>query len=277
MNYRHIYHAGNPADIFKHALFAWVLRYMTKKETPFRVYDTHAGLGRYHLQGELARKTGEWNAGWGNLQAHSCSPALSNFLEPFLEVQKQLNSEGRINFYGGSPEIAARLTRQSDKVLVNELQMQDFDALKKNYIWAQQVKAMNRDAYEFLRATVPPPEKRGVILIDPPFEEKDEESKVLDALFLISQKFPTAVTLIWYPIKEWVRVQFLLKNLSQMRLEKCVNITHSFYPADNTSFSGNGLIMLNPPFGLYDALKTNKKELLFALKMPKGAIDWQNM
>jgi 23S rRNA (adenine2030-N6)-methyltransferase len=267
MNYRHAFHAGNQSDVFKHAVLAAVLTYMKQKPAPFRFIDTHAGIGIYDLTSEKAMKTGEWEVGIARMRKAKRSPALNNLVGDYMAVQDKVKP-----LYAGSPQIAAEMLRPGDKALLIEKHERDSVTLKNNYIWAQNVKVIARDGYEALNALLPAVEKRAVILIDPPFEEEGEEDRLLDALALILKKMPTAVALLWYPVKEMARVNRLLANAKSFKHDKLINMLCMFKAPDDVSLAGNGLIILNPPFGLEATVRQASKEFCEALKLPNGFI-----
>jgi 23S rRNA (adenine2030-N6)-methyltransferase len=267
MNYRHAFHAGNQCDVFKHAVLAWVFTYMQQKEANFRFIDTHAGIGLYDLTSEKAMKTGEWEVGIQRMRKAKLTPALKAFVGDYMAVQEKLKP-----LYAGSPQIAAEMLRPGDKALLMEMHERDQVTLKNNYIWAQNVKVIARDGYEALNALLPAVEKRAVILIDPPFEVEGEEDRMLDALALILKKMPTAVVLIWYPVKETLRVDRLMRGAKSMKIDKLINMLCMFKPADEETLTGNGLIVLNAPFGLENTIRAASKDFMTALKCPQGFI-----
>ena len=175
MNYRHAYHAGNFADVLKHVVLARVLSYMRLKPQPFRVIDTHAGAGRYDLQGAEASKTAEWRDGIGRLLKAAPAPDVAELLAPYLEAVAAYNSGvvgGELRFYPGSPLIARHLMRRDDVLIANELLGEDVALLKAELARARSTKVLNLDAWTAIRSLLPPRERRGVVLIDPPFEDR---------------------------------------------------------------------------------------------------------
>jgi 23S rRNA (adenine2030-N6)-methyltransferase len=269
MNYRHEFHAGNLCDVMKHAILAQVISYYKLKEKPFRVIDTHAGRGRYDLESAPALKTGEWVEGIHRLRQKPLTPALAAFLKPYLDVQETLPS---LKLYGGSPEIAACLMRPQDKAIFVEREATEAWHLKQVYEWSQNSKVLNRDGYEALKALLPPPEKRAIILIDPPFEEKGEEAAIVEAMSEAQKRFPTGTYLIWYPIKERARISFLLGHIARLNFEKTLNVSLQFRPHDNYSLTGSGLLMINPPFALEKQIQSISRAWCEALNLPQGRI-----
>jgi len=200
MNYRHAYHAGNHADVLKHAVLARVMEYMKNKAKPFRVIDAHAGIGLYDLSGIEAGKTGEWEGGIGKM-ADAFAPEVEALLAPYRAVLAEMNPEGGARYYPGSPELALRLMRENDRMIANELHPQDAIALERHYLRDQRVDVTSMDAETCLKAKLPPPERRGVILIDPPYEIKNEAEKAVRMLAQGLRRFAQGVYLLWYPLK----------------------------------------------------------------------------
>ena len=176
MNYRHAYHAGNHADVLKHAVLARVIEHMKRKEKPFRMIDAHAGVGLYDLGGIEAGKTAEWQAGIGRL-AEPLAAEAEALLAPYRQVIAALNPQGGVRLYPGSPELALRLMRANDRMIANELHPADAIALERHFIRDPRVDVSSMDAETCLKAKLPPPERRGVVLIDPPYELKTEAEK----------------------------------------------------------------------------------------------------
>ncbi len=247
MNYRHAYHAGNVADCLKHALLILLLRAMMRKPKPFLVLDTHAGIGRYDLSTGPAAKTGEWQQGIGRLletRPPARPPALADFLATIEAC----------GLYPGSPAIAAALLRPTDRLIACELHPEDAATLKRNFHAQKNIAVHERDGYLALRAFLPPPERRALILIDPPFERADEFSTLAEHLIAAYEKFPTAVYAAWYPIKHRAPVRQFFETLQLSRVRD--TIAASFWqrePVDPGRLNGSGLLVINPPFGFDQA------------------------
>lgn len=182
MNYRHAFHAGNFADVFKHALLTRILVYMTRKEAPLRFIDTHAGIGRYDLTGAEAQRSGEWRAGVARLKDAAPPPAIAALLAPYLETVGPLDAQGRSKSYPGSPAIAQALLRPHDRIALSELHPEDRAALVANMGRDARLSIVEIDGYVALNAWTPPKERRGLVLIDPPYEEANEPKRVVDTL-----------------------------------------------------------------------------------------------
>lgn len=251
MNYRHAFHAGNFADVFKHLLLSRILVYLIRKPAPLRYIDTHAGIGRYDLAGSEATRTGEWMGGIGCLLRASPPPALRDLLGPYLEAVGPAGPDGRPFDYPGSPALAQRILRRDDRMLLAELHPADAATLRTNLGRDKRIKVLERDGYEVLGATVPPPERRGLVLIDPPFEERDEFSRLAAALGVACRKWATGTYTVWYPIKDDAAVAGFHRSLSSMALPPSCRIELLRDPASaGEALRGSGLLVLNPPYRL---------------------------
>jgi len=239
MNYRHAFHAGNFADCTKHALLLLLLRAMQRKEKPFLVLDTHAGIGRYDLTSGPAEKTGEWRDGIARVLAAN-PPGLADYI---AQVEK-------LGLYPGSPALAAALLRAQDRLIACELHPEDAATLKETFYGTPGVAVHARDGYEALRAFLPPPEKRALILIDPPFERPDEFSTLAKNLIAAYNKFKTGVYVVWYPIKHRAPVRAFAETLQLSQIRDVINVEFLRRPpTDPTRLNGSGLLIINPPFG----------------------------
>jgi len=247
MNYRHAYHAGNFADVFKHAVLALVIDYLKQKPAPFRVIDTHAGVGVYDLAGVEAGKTGEWQGGIGRLP-RELPIEIAQLLAPYLSVVRQTNG------YPGSPEIARCLMRAGDVLVLNELHPADFAQLVARYAQDAHVTLLNLDAWIAVKALLPPPERRGLVLIDPPYEDKDEFAKLTYALAAALRRFATGTFLLWYPVKDMGPVTAFHAGLN---LPKALRLElYSRAPDTPERLNGCGILAINPPFTLETKMRT---------------------
>jgi 23S rRNA (adenine2030-N6)-methyltransferase len=272
MNYRHVYHAGNFADVVKHAVLALVVEHLKLKPAPFRVIDTHAGIGLYDLSSEPAQKTGEWREGIGRVMEADLAPPLANLLAPYLGVVRQLNTDGPLLRYPGSPLIARALMRDADRLIVNELHPEDQQELKALFARDRHVKVMELDAWTAVKALLPPPERRGVILIDPAFEETGELDRLVAALSEAAKRFAGGTYLLWYPIKELRPVAAFRRDVAALALPKALAIELMIRGGeDETRLNGAGLIAVNAPFTLAASLKILLPELARVLAQGKGA------
>ena len=239
MNYRHIYHAGNFADVVKHALLLRLLVAMKRKNKPFLVLDTHAGIGRYDVSSAQAAKTGEWRDGIGRLLE-----APPQALQDYVDVVS------RIGLYPGSPVLAAEFLQPSDRLIACELHPEDAVSLRRTMKPYPNAAVHERDGYEALGAFLPPPEKRALVLIDPPFERTDEFSVLATKLIAAWKKFPAAVLVVWYPIKHRAPVRAFFETLKASPVRDIIAVEFLRRPdTDPTRLNGAGLLLVNPPYG----------------------------
>jgi 23S rRNA (adenine2030-N6)-methyltransferase len=278
MNYRHAYHAGNFADVLKHLILTLVIEHLKQKPAPFRVIDTHAGLGRYDLASVEAGKTGEWVDGIGRILSADLSPAVAAILAPYLNEVRAHNSNGALSQYPGSPVLARRLLRRDDRIIVNELHPEDHAVLKAMFDCDPQTKVMQIDGWNAVKALLPPKERRGVILIDPPFEVAGEFDRMKAAIEDGAARFATGTMLLWYPVKNERDIQSFHRDLQRLNIPKILAVTLMVRaPDDGPGLPGNGLVVLNPPFTLPDALAAVLPELVKVLRQGGGAshrIEW---
>ena len=257
MNYRHIYHAGNFADVLKHAVLARLVRYAQQKDAAFRVLDTHAGIGLYDLSSEEAQKTGEWQGGIGKLIDAELPADVAALLEPYLEAVRGLNPEGGITYYPGSPKLVRQLFRPQDRLSAMELHPDDFAALRRLFEGDYQVRVTELDGWLALGAHLPPKEKRGIILVDPPFEKEGEYKRLADGLARAHRRFSTGTYCLWYPIKKGAPIAEFHEELKALDIKKMLCAELNVKSDRNTTgLSGTGLIIVNPPYTLKDELHT---------------------
>ncbi len=251
MNYRHAYHAGNFADVLKHAVLALILQYMTAKPQPLRVIDVHAGIGSYDLDSVEAGKTGEWQGGIGRVFGCGLPPEAGALLAPYLDAVAALNGQGQLRRYPGSPVLARALLRKSDTLVANELHVEDFALLKDALHGAPNTKVLNLDAWVALKSLLPPPERRGLVLIDPPFEAADEFVRLSAGLEEALRRFASGTYLIWYPIKDTREVSRFLLDVRGLGLKKVLNATLAVCArSTNPGLTETGLLIVNPPYVL---------------------------
>ena len=255
MNYRHAFHAGNHADVLKHIVMSRIIEHLKKKEKPFRVVDAHAGVGVYSLDGAEAQKTGEWQGGIAKMQ-EAFAPEVEALLVPYRKILADLNPDGGFMRCPGSPEVIARLLRAEDRFTLNELHPEDYAALRDRYYIDARAAITGIDATVLMKANLPPPERRGLVLIDPPYEVKNEKELALDALRYGIRRFATGIFLIWYPVKgtdfaEQICTAFQILGIpAMMKVE--LRVRESFVGG---GLAGSGLIIVNPPWGLEAELK----------------------
>jgi 23S rRNA (adenine2030-N6)-methyltransferase len=278
MNYHHAYHAGNFADVVKHVVLARLLEYLKQKDKAFRVIDTHAGIGRYDLSSMEAQKTGEWRGGIGRLIDTEVDARVAALLAPYLEVVRELNPNGGVKTYPGSPLIARHLLRKQDRLTAIELHPQDAGRLKAVLAGDFQVRVIELDGWLALGAHLPPKEKRGLVLIDPPFEEEGEFSRLVDGLSRAHRRWPGGIYALWYPIKDRKAVLAFRKALKETGIPKLLDIAFEIRPASTEpSLDGSGLVVVNPPFTLEGELRLLLPALhrLLAVGQPsRWTLDW---
>lgn len=201
MNYQHDFHAGNFADVLKHAVLCRVLHYLRDKPAAFRVIDTHAGSGLYDLAGEKALRGGEWQDGIGKLLAAKIPEATAALLSPYLEVVRALNDRDRLRVYPGSPALARAWLRAQDRLIACELEPKASSSLSRNLQGDARIKTLRIDGWTAMNAYVPPKERRGLVLVDPSFEVDNDFSRLASGLAAAHRKWATGIYILWYPIK----------------------------------------------------------------------------
>jgi 23S rRNA (adenine2030-N6)-methyltransferase len=277
MNYRHGFHAGNFADVMKHATLARIIAYLREKPAPFRVIDTHAGAGLYDLGGPEAERTGEWREGIGRLLKADLAPEVRALLSPYLDAVAELNPGGRIKVYPGSPLLVRAWLRPGDRLIACELEPQAAAALARNLATSTRAKAMPIDGWTALSAYLPPKERRGLVLIDPPYEEPDEFARLLRAFEEAQRKWANGIYLLWYPIKDRIGPDALAKSLKALGVGKILRaeMTTANVPAADRLI-GSGLIVVNPPWTLERELARLLPVLAQCLAPDKGCfrLEW---
>lgn len=272
MNYRHAYHAGNFADVVKHAVLALVVEHLKTKPAPFRVIDTHAGVGLYDLSGTEAGKTGEWKDGIGRLWGADLPAPVAEILAPYLAVVAAENPSGRLERYPGSPLIARRLMRRGDALVANELHPEDAAALRSLFARDPQAKVLSIDGWTAVKSLLPPKERRGVLLIDPPFEEEGDFGRLVEAIDAAARRFATGIVLAWYPMKDERATRRFLRDVTALGLPKlysaelCVRT-----PNAEGELAGTGLVVMNPPYTLPGTLSQLLPFLAARLSRGRGS------
>ena len=256
MNYRHIYHAGNFADVLKHAVLARLIVYLQQKDKAFRLLDTHAGIGLYDLSSEEAQKTGEWREGIGHLMEAKLPEPVATILAPYLDAVRSLNPEGEITLYPGSPKLARMLFRPHDRLSAMELHPDDSRRLARLFEGDYQVRVTELDGWLALGAHLPPKEKRGIVLVDPPFEEEGEFERLVEGLGKAHRKFATGIYALWYPVKDPQAVNAFVAALKATGIPKVLRAEVTIRPASTPPrLHGSGMIIVNPPYALEGELK----------------------
>ena len=271
MNYRHAYHAGNHADVLKHAALALILAHLAAKEAPFRVIDTHAGIGIYDLAGEAAARTGEWRDGIGRLIEARLDQAAEAALAPLRAVVAATRERHGPDAYPGSPEIARRALRPGDRLLLVEKHPDDAQALARAMAHDSRVKVVALDGWTALPAFVPPRERRGLVLVDAPFEEPGEFERLADGFARARRRWPTGTYALWYPLKDMAAADALVGRIDAggaggLRCELRVA-----RPEPAGRLAGSGLLVVNPPWTLERHMRALLPALARCLARDPGA------
>lgn len=257
MNYRHAYHAGNFADVMKHAALARIVEYLKQKDKAFRVIDTHAGLGVYDLSSAEAQKTGEWRGGIGRLLEATLPAGAQTLLAPYLDAVRAANPEGGMRRYPGSPAIVRHLLRPQDRLTAIELHPADAAALKARFAGDFQTRVIELDGWLALGAHLPPKEKRGLVLVDPPFEEAGEFDRLAEGLKKAWRRWPGGIYALWYPIKDRKAVEAFRRELAGAGIPKILDLSLEVRPPSaEPRFDGSGLVVVNPPYPLEAEMRT---------------------
>jgi 23S rRNA (adenine2030-N6)-methyltransferase len=270
VNYAHDFHAGNFADVFKHIFLTRILLYLCQKPAPLRFVETHAGSGLYDLSGEAAARGGEWRSGVQRLLSAPLEPPTQELIQPYVDIVGPLAGADP-PLYPGSPLIAAALLRRQDRLIACELHTAAFARLKDNLRRDRRAKAIEIDGYQGLRAFIPPVERRGLVLIDPPFEDADEFARLAEALPAAARKWSSGVFMLWHPVKHRASADLFAAALgrdlvasgvrSVLRLELAVGAAEAGAPLARC-----GLLIANPPF----LLEREAKLILPALSRRLG-------
>jgi 23S rRNA (adenine2030-N6)-methyltransferase len=260
MNYRHAFHAGNHADVLKHIVLSRLIEHLNKKGKAFRIIDLHAGIGVYDLTCEAAVRTGEWRQGVGRFYdedgARLPLPETAEALiSPWRTVISAVNGEGALRNYPGSPEFARQLMRKSDHLMLNELHPADFASLRERYGHLLGVTLTELDAAIAIKAQLPPRERRGLILLDPPYEREDERERSLKALRDGLQRFATGVFCLWYPITGDGLSDAMVDGIRAMQAPKSLNVDLTVRAVmQDGGLAGSGLVIVNAPWLLDEEL-----------------------
>ncbi len=258
MNYRHAYHAGNFADVFKHVLLARMLTYLNIKEAPYYYLDTHAGIGVYDLECDEAQRTGEHTEGFGKLEAAKLPSDLQELFADYLKVVSQVKQRGE-SLYPGSPFVAQSLMREQDRMAFCELHKDDVHELYRNCGYDERIKVLELDGFTGLKAYIPPIERRGLVLIDPPFENTNEFEDIIKSVTGAHKKWVTGIYAIWYPIKGLTKITDFIARLKATQIPKILRLELLIDdPHDTSILSGCGFAVLNPPW----TLKADAEQIL---------------
>lgn len=254
LSYRHSYHAGNHADVLKHCVLTLCIESLKEKDKPFLYLDTHSGAGRYLLQSEHAEKTGEYLFGISKLWEQQHIPEL---LTPYFSVLKYYNRAKTLKYYPGSPLIAKQLLREQDKLILTELHSSDYPLLRQEFSKDKRARVLKEDGFLQLKSKLPPESRRGIILIDPSYEVKDDYQTVTKALHEGYKRFATGTYLIWYPVVSRTRTQRMINAIIDTGIKHILHIELAIKPDNNQKgMTASGMIVVNPPWKLYEQMQT---------------------
>jgi 23S rRNA (adenine2030-N6)-methyltransferase len=267
MNYRHAFHAGGFADVIKHIVLVRILTHLHDKPAPFRIIDSHAGAGLYDLTAEEARRGGEWLTGIARIMQARFSETTASLLKPYLDIVRAFNPQRDLQTYPGSPLIARALLRPQDRLVACEVESgarkRLIDALRRD----TQARVVDLDGWVALPAFVPPKERRGLVLIDPSFEQKDEFERLAEGFAQAFAKWPTGSYLLWYPVKSRRATDSLAKHVAAAVAAAsapgtCLRLELSVAPQQaGSQLTSAGLLIVNPPWRLVAELKAILPEL----------------
>lgn len=246
--YRHLFHAGNFADVLKHVALLQITHAFCRKDKPFLYLDTHAGTGRYDLSLAWAQKNAEFRDGITRIWGHSDAPAA---IAAYLDSVTAENPDRRLRFYPGSPRLVRRMMRAGDRAVLSELNKDDCAQLAELFARDRQVHVQLMDGYQALKAYLPPPERRALVLIDSSFDRAGEYARITDALVQAYKRFATGVFAIWYPLMEPSAVRAFERGIAESGMRKILKLELSVFPDSwQGGMRGSAMLIVNPPFEL---------------------------
>ncbi|PAR39525.1 23S rRNA (adenine(2030)-N(6))-methyltransferase RlmJ [Vibrio metoecus] len=248
LSYRHSFHAGNHADVLKHIVQSLILNSLQQKEKPFVYHDTHSGVGRYDLTHEWSEKTGEYKQGITRVWQQDNIPAELN---SYLDAIRQLNQGETLRYYPGSPRVARAHLREQDRMVLTELHPSDYPLLEQEFHRDRQVSIYKEDGFARLKASLPPQERRGLVLIDPPYELAKEYRDVVQAIAQSYKRWATGIYAIWYPVVNRCDIDDMVEGLQGLGIRKILQIELGVSPDTNErGMTASGMIVVNPPWTL---------------------------
>ena len=271
LSYRHAFHAGNHADVLKHFIEVQLLRYLAQKDKPFWYIDTHAGAGCYSLDSGYATQNAEYESGIARLWESKDLPAP---LAEYVALVKKINPDGEMKHYPGSPLVALELLRDQDKLRLYELHPSDSEILQDNFAaYSNKVLIQTADGFGALKALLPPPPRRALVLIDPPYEVKQDYQRVITALQEGLKRFANGIYAVWYPQLQRADARQLPAQLKQLEVKSWLHVALSVQTpsAEGFGMHGSGMFILNPPWTLHDELKVVMPYLVKMLGQDDGA------
>jgi 23S rRNA (adenine2030-N6)-methyltransferase len=284
-SYRHAFHAGNHADVLKHFVTIQLLQYLNQKDTAYSYIDTHAGAGVYELDGAFASKNAEYDTGIGPLWSLADMPAP---IREYLDLIKAMNPSGKMRYYPGSPFIADQVAREHDRLRLFELHPADSKLLADNFrkledhaaaqgirptVRGKRVLVTRGDGFASLKSLLPPPSRRALVLIDPPYEDKQDYKKTKDVLAEALGRFPTGTYAVWYPLLQRMESRQFADKLKQLPAANWLNVVLTIRTPmpDGFGLHSSGMFILNPPYTLEPMLKEVMPWLVKALGKDAGA------
>jgi len=271
LSYRHAFHAGNHADVLKHFVEVQLLRYLAQKDKPFWYIDTHAGAGCYALDSGYAAQNAEYESGIARLWLRDDLPAP---LAEYVGLVKRLNPDGQLKLYPGSPLVALGLLREQDRMRLFELHSSDSEILRENFAGHEaQVLIQAADGFGALKALLPPPPRRALVLIDPPYEDKQDYRHVTAALLEGLQRFANGIYAVWYPQLQRAEARQLPEQLKQLPVKSWLHVALSVQTPSEDGFGmhGSGMFIVNPPWTLHGVLQEVMPYLVRHLGQDEGA------
>ena len=273
LSYRHSYHAGNHADVLKHIVLMLILESLNQKDKGFYYLDTHSGIGHYRLFSQESEKNAEFSEGIGRLWERNDLPEE---IQRYVDVIKKLNDGSKaLCYYAGSPLVATHFLRPQDRALLTELHPTDYPALRNNFKEFTNITTKRDNGFQQLKATLPPKERRGLILIDPPYELKEDYDLVVQALQEGYKRFATGIYAVWYPVVWRRQVKQMIKKLEASGIRKILQIELAVRPdSEQRGMTASGMIVINPPWTLEAQMKKILPYLTDVL-VPEGTGKWQ--
>ena len=274
LSYRHAFHAGNHADVLKHFVLAQVLSYFNQKDKPYWYIDTHAGAGMYALDAGYALQNAEFKTGIAPLMKAASVKNLPPELADFTQLIQSFNVDNKLNLYPGSPAIAKQLIRADDKMRLFELHPSDCKLLLENFSGqGRTVKIEMQDGFAGIKAILPPPTKRAAVLIDPPYEEKQDYQRVVTCIKESLLRFAIGTYIVWYPLLQREEPLNMVQKLKGLNLPNWLNVTLTVQHPSPEGFGmhGSGLFIVNPPWTLPEILKNNLPVVVDLLGQDDGA------
>ncbi|CAH0542082.1 23S rRNA (adenine(2030)-N(6))-methyltransferase RlmJ [Vibrio marisflavi] len=274
LSYRHSFHAGNHADVIKHIVQSLILSSLQQKDKPFVYHDTHSGVGRYDLTHEWSEKTGEYKLGIGRLWDAADTPQE---IESYLDAIKNLNEGEDLQYYPGSPRVARAHLRKQDRMVLTELHPSDYPLLQQEFHRDRQVSIFKEDGFQRLKASLPPKERRGLVLIDPPYELAKEYRDVVQAIYQAHKRWATGIYAIWYPVVNRCDIDDMIESIKGLGIRKILQIELGVTPDTNErGMTASGMIVINPPWKLEQQMKTLLPFLKSTIAPATGhyTLDW---